>query len=108
MPVLEILKSYFEIKDKDTDSKTNSKIEHKIEKLDKKLVGLIPPIQELLIQKAEDESFSSLDPKQKREKTFESLRDLFIRESQNKPLVLVFEDVHWIDKTSEELLDYLD
>ena len=107
MPVLEILKSYFEIKIKDSDSKINRKIEQKIEKLDKKLVGLIPPIQELLIQKAEDESFSSLDPKQKREKTFESLRDLFIRESQKKPMVLVFEDVHWIDKTSDEFLDYL-
>ena len=107
MPVLEILKSYFEIKAKDSDSKIISKIERRIEKLDKKLAGLIPPIQELLIQKAEDQSFSSLNPKQKREKIFESLRNLLIRESQNKPLVLVFEDVHWIDKTSEEFLNYL-
>jgi predicted ATPase len=40
-------------------------------------------------------------------KTFEALRDVFIRESHNKPLVLAIEDLHWIDRTSEEFLDYL-
>ena len=48
-----------------------------------------------------------LEPKQRREKVFEALRDFFIRESQERPLVLVIEDLHWIDKTSEEFLDYL-
>ena len=48
----------------------------------------------------------SSSPKQKRERIFEALRDLFIRESQKKPLVLIVEDLHWIDKTSEEFLDY--
>ena len=51
-------------------------------------------------------AYLKLEPKQKREKIFEAIRDLFIRESQNKPLVLVVEDLHWIDKTSEEFLDY--
>jgi class 3 adenylate cyclase/tetratricopeptide (TPR) repeat protein len=107
MPVLEILKSYFEIKDKDSDSIKNRKIESKIKQLDQEFDSIIPAIQELLLQKAEDKSFLALNPKQKREKTFESLRDLFIRESQNKPLLIVIEDVHWIDKTSEEFLNYL-
>jgi predicted ATPase len=70
-------------------------------------VSCIAPIQELLTQSTADESYLALDPRQKREKTFESLRELFITESRNKPLILVFEDVHWIDKTSEEFLDYL-
>ncbi|GAG51117.1 unnamed protein product, partial [marine sediment metagenome] len=42
-----------------------------------------------------------------REKTFEAIRDLLIRESQDRPLILVVEDLHWIDKTSEEFLTYL-
>jgi predicted ATPase/class 3 adenylate cyclase len=107
MPILEMLKSYFEIKEKDKNSIINSKIKEKIETLDEKLVSGIPPIQALLTQEAEDESYSALDPRRKREKTFESLRDLFITESQNRPLMLVIEDVHWIDKSSEEFLDYL-
>jgi len=57
--------------------------------------------------KVDDEDFLKLDPKEKREKTFEALRDLMIRVSQEKPLVLTVEDLHWIDKTSEEFLGYL-
>jgi len=86
MPILEILKSYFEIAEANKDSIINRKIKEKIEILDEKLVTGIAPIQELLTQKADDESYSALDPKQKREKTFEGLRDLFMTESQKKTL----------------------
>jgi tetratricopeptide (TPR) repeat protein len=44
---------------------------------------------------------------QKRDRTFEALRDLLVRESQNNHLILVVEDLHWIDKTSEGFLSYL-
>ena len=36
-----------------------------------------------------------------------NIRNLFVRESQNKPITIVVEDLHWIDRTSEEFLDYL-
>jgi tetratricopeptide (TPR) repeat protein len=107
MPILEILRSYFDIKEEDRDDIINRKINEKINALEEKLVSCVAPIQELLTQSTEDESYLALDPRQKREKTFESLRELFITESQNKPLMLVFEDLHWIDKTSQEFLDYL-
>ncbi len=37
---------------------------------------------------------------------FEALRDLIVRGSQDRPLVIAIEDLHWIDKTSEEFIDY--
>ena len=107
MPFLEILKSYFDIKEKDREFIINRKIMEKILALDEKLVSIIPPFQGLLSLKVEDESYLTLEPTQKREKTFEALRDLFIRVSQEKPLILAVEDLHWIDKTSEEFLNYL-
>ncbi|MBT8368622.1 MAG: AAA family ATPase [Deltaproteobacteria bacterium] len=107
MPILEILKTYFGINEEDSDSIIKSKIKKKIEANRETLANGIAPLEELLAQKTDDESYSALNPKQKRERTFESLRDFFITESQNTPLVLVIEDVHWIDKTSEEFLDYL-
>jgi class 3 adenylate cyclase/tetratricopeptide (TPR) repeat protein len=107
MPFLELIKSYFDIDEEDKEFIINKKIKEKILALDEKLVGIIPPIQALLSLKVEDESYLVLEPMQKREKTFEALRDLFIRASQEKPLILVIEDLHWIDKTSEEFLDYL-
>ena len=106
LPMLDILRSYFEIKEGEQESLIKKKMKEKIFELDEKLKTVIPPFQELLSLKVEDEAYIKLEPKQKREKIFEAMRDLFIRESQNKPLVLVFEDLHWIDKTSEEFLDY--
>ena len=107
LPILDILRSYFEIKEGDREFLIKKKMEEKILELDEKLMGVIPPFQELLSLKVDDEDFSKLEPKEKREKTFEAIRDLLIRESQEKPLVLAVEDLHWIDKTSEEFLDYL-
>jgi predicted ATPase len=68
---------------------------------------VIAPFQELFSIPVEDETYAALEPKHKRERTFEALRDLFIRASHRKPLVLVIEDLHWIDRTSQEFLDYL-
>ena len=107
LPVLDILRSYFDIKGGDREFLIKKKMAEKILDLDEKLEGVIPPIQSLLSLKVDDEDFSRLEPKAKREKTFEALRDLLIRVSQEKPLVLAVEDLHWIDKTSEEFLGYL-
>jgi class 3 adenylate cyclase len=106
LPLLDILRSYFEIKEGEQESLIKKKMKEKIFQVDEKLKTVLPPFQELLSLKGEDEAYLKLEPKQKRKKIFEAIRDLFIRESQDKPLVLVFEDLHWIDKTSEEFLDY--
>jgi predicted ATPase len=87
MPILETLKTYFDIKEQDREFIIVKKIKEDILALDEKLAGVIPPFQELLSLKVEDEAYLALEPKQKRERTFESLRDLFIRESHSKPVV---------------------
>ncbi len=107
LPVLDILRTYFEIKEGDGETLIKKKMDEKILDLDEKLKGVIPPFQALLSLKVDDEDFSKLEPKEKRERTFEALRDLILRMSQEKPLVLTVEDIHWMDKTSEEFLDYL-
>jgi class 3 adenylate cyclase/tetratricopeptide (TPR) repeat protein len=107
LPILDILRSYFEIKEGEQEFLIKKKMAEKIFQLDKNLKAVLPPFQELLSLKVEDEAYLKLEPKQRRERIFEGLRNLFIRESQNRPLVLAIEDLHWIDKTSEEFLDYL-
>jgi len=107
LPILDILKSYFEIIEGDREFIIKKKINDKIVDLDKKLSTVIPPFQDLLSLEVDDETFTRLEPKKKRERTFESLRDLFIRQSQNAPLILVMDDLQWIDKTTEEFLNYL-
>jgi len=107
LPFLDILRSCFEIKEGDRELIINQKMTDKITELDEKLESALPPFRELLSLKVEDEDFLKLVPQQKKERTFEAIRDLLIRLSQERPLVLVIEDMHWIDKTSEEFLDYL-
>ena len=103
LPFLDVLRSYFGIKEGEREFLINKKMKEKLASVD---ASLIPPFQDLLSLDS-DETYQSLEPKQKRERIFEALRDLFIRESQKAPLVLIVEDLHWIDKTSEEFLDYL-
>jgi tetratricopeptide (TPR) repeat protein len=107
LPILDILRSYFEIKEGDQEYRIKKNMEEKILQLDEKLESVLPPFHELLSLKVEDEAYQKLDPLQKREKTFEALRDLLVRESQTRPMILVVEDLQWIDKTSEEFLSYL-
>lgn len=107
LPILDILKSYFGIEEGDGESVTNEKMGEKIINLDGRLQGVIPPLQEILSLRVDEEDFQKLEPQQKRERTFEALRNLLIRLSKEKLLVIVVEDLHWIDRTSEEFLDYL-
>ncbi len=47
------------------------------------------------------------NPEAIKSKAFETLRQLFVKNSQQHPLVLVLEDLHWVDKVSEEFLGFL-
>ena len=106
-PIVDILRSYFEIKEGDPEVLIKKKMKKKTLQLDEKLQGVLPSFHELFSLAVEDDAYQKLESMQKREKTFEDLRDLFVRESQTKPLILVIDDLHWIDKTSEEFLSYL-
>jgi class 3 adenylate cyclase/tetratricopeptide (TPR) repeat protein len=107
LPILDILRSYFNLNETDRELIIKKKMKDKIHQLDDKLEGVLPPFEDLLSLDVLDEAYIDLEPKQKRARTFVAVRDLLIRESQNRLLVLAVEDLHWIDKTSEEFLDYL-
>ena len=106
VPVLDILKSLFDIKDDDREYIIKKKIKDKISNY-KDLETALPAFQDLLSVKVDDEHFLKLEPKNKREKIFESIRDLLISISQEKALIIVIEDLHWIDEASEAFLNYL-
>jgi class 3 adenylate cyclase/tetratricopeptide (TPR) repeat protein len=107
LPILDILKSFFDIKEGDQEFVIKRKMKEKILQFNEKLKNLLSPFEDLLSLKVTDEAYLELDPKQKRARVFEGIRDLMIRESQKRPLVLAIEDLHWIDKTSEEFFGYL-
>ncbi|GAF91700.1 unnamed protein product, partial [marine sediment metagenome] len=107
LPMLDMLRSYFDIKEGERDFVIKKKMEDKVIHLEEKLKDILPPLHEIHSLKVEDEEYLKLEPQKKRERVFEGIRNLLIRESKNRPLVLAVENLQWIDKTSEEFLSYL-
>ena len=107
LPLLDVLRSFIGVKEGEQEQTIIQKLGKRILRLDKKLRNIIPPLQELLSLKVEDREYAKLEPRQKREKTFEAIRDLLIGASRVRPMVLAIEDLHWIDRTTEEFLDYM-
>ena len=107
LPFLDILKSCCGIEGGQREFVVNKNLKDKLAALDRGLLATaLPACQDLLSLKVEDESWQQTPPKKRRELTFDALRNIIIRLSQEKPLVLAVEDLHWIDKTSEEFLNY--
>jgi tetratricopeptide (TPR) repeat protein len=75
--------------------------------LDAALQEIIPALLALLDALPEDSSFLKLEPPQRRQRILEALKRLLLRESQVQPLVLVCEDLHWIDAETQALRDSL-
>jgi len=107
LPFLDIIKGYFEIKENEPEYAITTKMKGKLANFNPELLDIaLPAFQDLLSLKVDDEIWSELEPKEKREQTFEALRNLLIEIGLNKPLILTIEDLHWIDKSSEKFLNY--
>jgi len=107
LPFLRILKTFFDFQESEPEADINQKMQQKLFMFKEQHQGSWAPIQDVLSLKIDDESYLVLEPQQKRERIFETLANLLLAASQSSPLVLVIEDFHWIDKTSEEFIDYL-
>jgi class 3 adenylate cyclase/tetratricopeptide (TPR) repeat protein len=106
-PVIDLLKRYVHIEDGDESRTIRAKLTGQVLTLDEALQDAIPPLLSLLDALPEDSPFLQLDPPQRRQRTLDALKRLLLRECQVQPLLLVFEDLHWIDAETQALLDSL-
>jgi len=107
LPVIDLIKNYFAIEDRDDVRKIREKATGKLLALDKSLEPALPALLTLFGVVPDDAQWQSLDPSQRRRRTFDAVKRLLLRESQVQPLVVVFEDLHWIDSESQTILDSL-
>jgi predicted ATPase/class 3 adenylate cyclase len=107
LPVIELLKTYFDITVEDDERKRREKVGGKVLMLDRSLEDTLPYLFSLLGIEDSTSSLQQMDPQIRRRRTFEALKRLFLRESLNQPLILIFEDLHWIDSETQGLLDVL-
>jgi class 3 adenylate cyclase/tetratricopeptide (TPR) repeat protein len=106
-PVLDLVKRYAHVEDRDDTRTIRAKVTGQVLTLDEALQETVPALLWLLDVLPDDHPFLTLDPPQRRRRTLDALKRLLIRESQVQPLLLVFEDLHWIDAETQALLDSL-
>jgi class 3 adenylate cyclase/tetratricopeptide (TPR) repeat protein len=106
-PVLDLLRRYCHLEDTDDARTIRAKVTGQVLTLDEALQDTIPALLSLLEVLPDDSPFHTLDPPQRRQHTLQALKRVLLRESQVQPLLLVFEDLHWIDSETQALLDSL-
>jgi len=75
--------------------------------LDRSLEDTLPDLFALLGIEEQPSPLQQMDPQIRRRRTFDAMKKLFLQESLNHPLILIFEDRHWIDSETQGLLDAL-
>ena len=106
-PVIDLLRRYGHVDDGDDLRTMRAKITGQVLTLDAALQDTVPALLALLDALPDDSPFLQLDPPQRRQRTLAALKRVLLRESQVQPLLLVFEDLHWIDTETQALLDSL-
>ena len=107
LPLIELLKNYFQIEPTDDERQRQSKVVGQVLTLDRSLEDTLPYLFSLLGIEEHTSSLQQMDAQIRRQRTFEALKKLFLRESLNQPLLLIFEDLHWIDTETQGFLDVL-
>ena len=102
-----MLKRYGHIEDQDDTRTIRAKVTGQVFTLDEALQDTLPALLSLLDALPEDSPFLQLDPPQRRRRTLDALKRIFLRASQEQPLLLVFEDLHWMDSETQALLNSL-
>ena len=107
LPVIDLLKAYFKVQDRETHREIREKVTGKLLTLDRAFEPILPALLALLEVPVEDAHWQALDPANRRQRTLDAVKRLLLRESQGQPALVVFEDLHWIDDETRALLDGL-
>ena len=108
---IDVLKKYLEFSDEDGPNQIREKTIDGMRKiLPQRWGDIIPYIGNLLSVKSSkewDEKVGQLTPEQLKYQTFLALRDVFLALANQKPLLLVLDDLHWADNLSLDLVSLL-
>jgi class 3 adenylate cyclase/predicted ATPase len=107
LPVIDLLRNYFDITAADDERKRREKVAGKIAILDRSLEDTLPYLFSLLGIVEGDDPLAQMDGQIRKRRTLEAIKRILLRESLNQALMVIFEDLHWIDEQTQELLNLL-
>src|SRR5262249_28475379 len=97
LPVIELLRGYFGIESRDDPRRMRRKTRGQLLPPPPPVGPAVSALLALLDVLVDEASWQALDPLQRRQQTLDAVKRLLLRESEVQPLVVVFEDLHWID-----------
>jgi class 3 adenylate cyclase len=106
MPIVAMLRSYLGVRRGDPSSETIESVSRKLKELDTGLEDA-PALLWLLDVTRYRQDWDALDPQIKREKALIALRRLIVSQSKVRPVLFVFEDLHWVDAATQAMLNLL-
>jgi predicted ATPase/class 3 adenylate cyclase len=107
LPLIELLKNYFQITPQDDERGRREKVTGRVLALDRHLDDTLPYLFALLSIADPSATLAQMDPQIRRQRTFEAIKRLLVRESLNQPVLLIMEDLHWLDRETQTWLDLL-
>jgi predicted ATPase len=107
LSVIDLLHGYFEITSDDDAHRRREKVAGKVLMLDRTLEDALPYLFSLLGIADTLDPLAQMDGQVKKRRTLEAIKRILLRESLNQALMLVFEDLHWIDSETQALLNLL-
>jgi class 3 adenylate cyclase/tetratricopeptide (TPR) repeat protein len=107
LPVIDLLKGYFKVDDRDDLREIREKVTGKLLALDRSLEPTLTALLALLDVPVDDAEWRTLDPAERRRRTLDGVLRVLLREAREQPLLLIFDDLHWIDGETQALLDAL-
>ncbi|WP_454736016.1 adenylate/guanylate cyclase domain-containing protein [Cupriavidus necator] len=107
LPLIDLLRNYFQITAQDDERQNREKITGRLLTLDRTLEDQLPYLLYLLGISEPGSALPTMDAFLRRQRTFEAIARLLVRESQNQPLIVLFDDLQWLDSETETFLKLL-
>ena len=106
-PLTDLLRAYFEVNERDDPAATRDVVAQRLHALDPALTAALPAFLDLLRVPFDHADWTAAAPTQRRERMMEAIRHLVLQECRRRPVLLVFEDLHWVDSQTQDTLDGL-
>jgi class 3 adenylate cyclase/tetratricopeptide (TPR) repeat protein len=107
LPIRDLLKGYFQIEDRDDPMVASEQIRARLQGLGSSIPHALPALQALLDLPVSDAAWAPLDAADRRQRMLNTVKWLLVRQSQQQPLIVIFENLHWIDTETQAFLDSL-
>lgn len=105
LPLIELLRGYFGVQPQDDERSLHEKVAGRVVALDRDLEDGLPYVLALLGHTEFIAALQQMDPDIRRQRSFDAVKRLLLRESRNRTLLLIFEDLQWLDPETQAFLD---